>query len=72
MTGSFYGQRKPVHTIGVKVLYCKLLTNSKQLPAFPLEVGSGFDLRSQRWEASVLPLCHYGPNLFIKDPNLQL
>ena len=22
----------------VKVLYCKLLTNSKQLPAFPLEV----------------------------------
>ena len=24
----------------VKVLYCKLLTNGKQLPAFPLEVGN--------------------------------
>ena len=42
----------------VKVLYCKLLTNSKQLPAFPLEVGPGTKPRSQRWEARVLPLCH--------------
>ena len=31
----------------VKVMYCKLLTNSKQLPAFPLESGwdSNSDLR---------------------------
>ena len=27
----------------VKVLYCKLLINGKQLPAFPLEVGAGSD-----------------------------
>ena len=37
----------------VKVLYCKLLTNGKQLPAFPLEVGPGTKLRSQRLEARV-------------------
>ena len=40
----------------VKVLYCKPLTNSKQLPALPIEVRLGFKLQSQRWEASVLPL----------------
>ena len=50
----------------IKVLYCKLLTNGKQLPAFPLQVQPGFDLRSQRWEARVLPLCHRGPNLAIQ------
>ena len=33
----------------VKVLYCKLLTNGKQLPAFPLEVRPGTEPRSQRW-----------------------
>ena len=41
----------------VKVLYCKLLSNGKQLPAFPLEIGSGFELRSQTWVVKVLPLC---------------
>ena len=41
----------------VKVLYCKLATNRKQLPALPLEVGLGFELQSQRWEGRVLPLC---------------
>ena len=45
----------------VKVLYCKLLTNGKQLPAFPLEVGPGTELQSQRWEVRVLQLCHRGP-----------
>ena len=30
----------------VKILYCKLPTISKQLPAFPLQVGLGFKLRS--------------------------
>ena len=33
----------------VRVLYCKLLTNGKQLPAFPLEVGPGTEPRGQRW-----------------------
>ena len=45
----------------VKILYCKLLINGKQLPAFPLEVVPGSEPRSQRWEARVLPLCHRGP-----------
>ena len=45
----------------VKVLYCKLRTNGKQLPAFPLEAMLGTEPRSQRWEARVLPLCNRGP-----------
>ena len=44
-----------------RVLYCKLPTNSKQLPAFPLEAVPGIKPRPQRWEARVLPLCHRGP-----------
>ena len=45
----------------VRVLYCKLPTNSKQLPAFPLEGVPGTEAWPQRWEARVLPLCHRGP-----------
>ena len=45
----------------VKVLYCKLPTNSRQLPSFPLEVRIVTKLQSQIWEARVLPLCHHGP-----------
>ena len=37
-----------------KVLYCKLPTNGKQLPAFPLEVGLGTKPQPQRWEVRVL------------------
>ena len=37
----------------VKFLYCKLPTNGKQIPAFPLEVGLGTKPRSQRWEVRV-------------------
>ena len=36
----------------VRVLYCKLPTNGEQLPAFPLEVMTRIEPRSQRWEAS--------------------
>ena len=43
------------------LLYCKLPTNSKQLPAFPLEVRPGTKPWPQRWEVRVLPLCHRGP-----------
>ena len=46
-----------------RVLYCKLPTNGKQLPAFPLEAVTGIKPRPQRWEARVLPLCHRGPLL---------
>ena len=45
----------------VKVLYFKVPTNGKELTAFPLEVGMGTEPRPQRWEATVLPLCHCGP-----------
>ena len=41
-----------------RVVYCKLLTNGKQLPAFPLKAVTGIEPRPQRWEARVLPLCH--------------
>ena len=44
----------------VRVLYCKLLTNDKQLPAFPLEAVLRIEPQPQRWEARVLPLCHCG------------
>ena len=45
----------------IRVLYCKLPTKGKQLPAFPLEAMPGIKPRPQRWEARVLPLCHRGP-----------
>ena len=35
----------------IRVVYCKLPTNGKQLPAFPLEAVSGNEPRPQRWEA---------------------
>ena len=44
-----------------RVLYCKLPTNGKQLPAFPHKALKGIEPRPQRWEVRVLPLCHHGP-----------
>ena len=59
----------------VKVLYCKVPTNGKELTSFPLEVGTGTEPRPQRWEARVLPLCHCGPLMSeekrIKGPHLK-
>ena len=40
----------------IRVLYCKLPTNGKQLPDFPLEAVPGTEPRPQRWEVRVLPL----------------
>ena len=60
MTGSCKG-RGNQYIEFVRVLYCKLPTNGKQLPAFPLEAMPGIEPRPQRWEARVLPLCHHGP-----------
>ena len=45
----------------IRVMYCKLPTNGKQLPAFPLKAMPGTEPRSQRWEARVLSLCHCAP-----------
>ena len=47
----------------VGVLYCKLPTNGKQPPAFPLQAVTGIEPPPQRWEARVLPLCHRGPHV---------
>ena len=60
-TGSWEGKGNQCIQL-IKVLYCKLPTNGKQIPALiPLEVGPGSALQSERWEARVLLLCHHGP-----------
>ena len=64
MMGSWKG-RGNQYIQFVRVLYCKLPTNGKQLPAFPLEAVSGIEPRPQRSEATVLPPCP--PYLDLKD-----
>ena len=63
MTGSWKG-RGNQYIQFIRVLYCKLPTNLKQLPAFSLEAVPGIEPRPLRWEARVLPLCHRGPQIF--------
>ena len=63
-TGSLKG-RGNQYIQFVRVLYCKLPTNGKQLPAFPLKAVMGIEPRPQRWEARVLPLCHRGPSVVL-------
>ena len=63
MTGSWKG-RGNQYIEFVRVLYCKLTTNGKQLPAFSLEAVPGIEPRPQRWEARVLPLHNRGPFQF--------
>ena len=59
-TGSWKG-RGNQYIQFVRVVFCKLPTNGKQLPAFPLEAMLGIEPQPQRWEARVLPLCLRGP-----------
>ena len=61
-TGSWKG-RGNQYIEFARVLYCKLPTNGKKLPAFPHRALTGIEPRPQRWEARVLPLCHRGPSL---------
>ena len=68
-TGSWKG-RGNQYIQFVRVLYCKLPTNGKQLPAFPLQAVTGIEPRPQRWEARVLPLYHRGPQIFIQCPDV--
>ena len=72
-TGSWKG-RGNQYIEFIRVLYCKLPTNGKQLPAFPLEAMTGIEPRPQRWEVRVLPLCHRGPcNVSYKfDKKIQI
>ena len=65
-TGSWKG-RGNQYIEFARVVYCKLPTNGKQLPAFPLTAMTGIDPRPQRWEARVLPLCHRGPRLSTRE-----
>ena len=59
-TGSWKG-RGNQYIQFVRVLYCKLPTNGKQLPAFPLEAVPETEPWPQRWDARVLQLFHRGP-----------
>ena len=61
-TGSWKG-RGNQYIQFARVLYCKLPTNGKQLPAFPHEALTGIEPQPQMWETRVLPLCHRGPLL---------
>ena len=72
-TGSWKG-RGNQYIEFARVVYCKLPTNGKQLPAFPLKAITGIEPRPQRWEAKVLPLCHRGPSwhVFNCPCNFQL
>ena len=63
-TGSWKG-RGNQYIEFARVVYCKLPTNGKQLPAFPLTAMTGIEPRPQRWEARVLPLCHRGPSNYL-------
>ena len=68
--GSWKGRGNPYIQF-VRVLYCKLLTNGKQLPALSLEAVPGIEPRPQRWEVRVLQLCHHGPQ-FLSRRNNQI
>ena len=50
-----------------RVVYCKLPTNGKQLPAFPLKAVMGIEPRPQRWEASVTTLPPWPLGLELKQ-----
>ena len=69
-TGSWKG-RGNQYIEFARVVYCKLPTNGKQLPAFPLKAVTGIEPRPQRWKARVLPLCHRGPPHPIQLPLKQ-
>ena len=55
----------------IRVLYCKLPTKGKQLPAFPLEAMPGTKPQPQKWGAGVLPLCQCGPVMLIQTYKLK-
>ena len=65
-TGSWKG-RGNQYIEFARVLYCKLPTNGKQLPAFPHKALTRIERQPQRWEARVLPLCHRGPSCVVQE-----
>ena len=69
--GSWKGRGNQYRQL-VKVLYCKLPTNGKQLPASSHEAVLGTEPQPQRWEARVLPLCHFTHEYVMGQLNLCL
>ena len=67
--GSFMG-RGNQYIQFVRVLYCKLPTNGKQLPAFVLEAVPGIEPRPQRWEARVLPDTNFDHFMYIDSSDV--
>ena len=65
MTGSWKGRGNQYIQL-VKVLDYELAINGKQLPALQHQFRAGFELKSQRWEARVLPLRRRGPSNIYK------
>ena len=66
-TGSWKG-RGNQYIEFVRVLYCKLPNNGKQLPAFPHKALTGIEPRPQRWEARVLHSATVAP-IYIASAN---
>ena len=62
-TGSWKG-RGNQYIEFARVVYCKLPTNGKQLPAFPLKAVTGIEPRPQRWEAIAATVA---PRLLVYD-----
>ena len=60
-TGSYPSNEKVVrgnqYIQFTRVLYCKLPTNGKQLPAFPLEAMTGIETRPQRSHIDIKFIC---------------
>ena len=49
----------------VRVLYCKLSTNGKQLPAFPLEVVTGIEPRPREGRRECYHSATVAPGLLV-------
>ena len=49
-----------------RVLYCKLPTNGKQLPAFPLKAMMGIEPRPQRWRQKCYHSATMAPSSLVK------
>ena len=71
ITGSWKGRGNQYKQF-IRVLYCKLPTNGKHLPAFPLEAVPRTKPQPQRWEARVLPLLHLDMNEYILHRDIIL
>ena len=70
-TGSWKG-RGNQYIEFARVLYCKLPTNGKQLPAFPHKALTGIEPRPQRWEARLTSASGLNGVIILKRPYISL